>query len=153
MEKMRRKDRMIKEQKEIEAILKKCEYGVLSVVSPEGKPYGVPLNYVYEDGKIYFHCAKEGYKLRAIESNPDVAFCVVGDHHAVPEKFSEKYESVMVEGKAHVLEGDDKVTGLLSLVKKYSPDFMEEGRAYIDKAAKHTKVIAINISGLSGKRC
>ena len=36
--------------------------GVLSVLGDEGYPYGIPLDhwYLVADGKLYFHCAKEG---------------------------------------------------------------------------------------------
>ena len=33
----------------------------------DGYAYGVPLNYVYVDNSIYFHCAKEGHKLDNIK--------------------------------------------------------------------------------------
>ena len=41
--------------------------GVLSVIGDEGYPYGVPMDHWYSeaDGRIYFHCAKEGHKLDA----------------------------------------------------------------------------------------
>ena len=55
-----------------EEILRKGEYGVLSTCGADGQPYGVPLNYVYEDGKIYFHCAAEGRKLDNIAVNSRV---------------------------------------------------------------------------------
>ena len=32
---------------------------------------------VYKDGKIYFHCAKNGHKLDAIKQNKKVSFCVI----------------------------------------------------------------------------
>jgi len=46
---MRRKDRKITET-EAFSILKKGEYGILSTTSPNGDPYGVPLNYCLIDG-------------------------------------------------------------------------------------------------------
>ena len=41
---MRRTDREIFGE-ELETILQKGEYGILSMVSPDGVPYAVPLNY------------------------------------------------------------------------------------------------------------
>ena len=42
-------------------ILKDGSIGVLSVAGDDGYPYGVPLNYVYDEqaGKIYFHSARD----------------------------------------------------------------------------------------------
>ena len=31
------------------------------------------LNYVYRDNKLYFHCAKAGHKLDAIQRQPKVS--------------------------------------------------------------------------------
>lgn len=47
---MRRKDRQAGEE-DILRILKENVYGVLSTISEDGWPYGVPVSYVYEDGK------------------------------------------------------------------------------------------------------
>lgn len=46
---MRRKDREIFGE-EIEDILKKGEYGILSTVVMDGKPYAIPISYVWKDG-------------------------------------------------------------------------------------------------------
>lgn len=60
---MRRKDRLLTE-KEAKEILSEGEYGVLSTIGEDGYPYGVPVNYVYLNDSIYFHCAADvGHKL------------------------------------------------------------------------------------------
>ena len=46
---MRRKDRQAGEE-DILRILKENVYGVLSTISEDGWPYGVPVSYVYEEG-------------------------------------------------------------------------------------------------------
>ena len=38
-----------------EELLRSKDFGVLSVCGDDGYPYGVPINYVYDEGKIYFH--------------------------------------------------------------------------------------------------
>ena len=37
------------------AILKSATSGVLSLLGDDGYPYGVPISYVYEDGKLYLY--------------------------------------------------------------------------------------------------
>jgi len=64
---MRRIDRMLSIE-ESKDILKNCEYGVLSSISDNGYPYGVPLSYVYFDDAIYFHSAREGHKIENIKN-------------------------------------------------------------------------------------
>ena len=52
-----------------EAILRRGTSGVLSVLGDDGYPYGVPLSYVWHDGALWFHCAKQGHKLDAIRED------------------------------------------------------------------------------------
>ena len=59
---MRRKEKMISRE-DIMEVLASAEYGILSTVSADGMPYGTPVNFVYADDAIYFHCATEGHKL------------------------------------------------------------------------------------------
>jgi uncharacterized protein len=89
MRELRRKDRAITSDEAI-AILNKAEYGVLSTISPDGKPYGVPLTFCYIDQCLYFHCASEGRKIDNIEKNKSVSFCAVGNTEIMPDKFGAK---------------------------------------------------------------
>ena len=67
--KMRRFKQQITEEQCIE-VLKNAKRGVLSLIGEDGYPYGLPINpwYCEEDGKIYFHGAKEGHKIDAIKA-------------------------------------------------------------------------------------
>ena len=96
MNELRRKDRSIKED-EAFALLNKAEFGVLSTVTEDRKPYGVPLNFCIIDHCIYFHCANEGQKLDNIKHNKSVSFCAVGNTEILPDKFGTIYESVIVK--------------------------------------------------------
>ena len=70
---------------EAQALLKVSECGILSTVDTDGQPYGVPLNYVYINEAIYFHCAWLGHN---IDNNPQVSLCVVGYSEVLPVDFS-----------------------------------------------------------------
>ena len=147
---IRRAERAIPQQEAIE-ILQKGEYGVLSTVSEDGQPYGVPVSYSYADNALYFHCAVEGHKLENLTANNRVSFCVVGKTEILPDMFATRYESAIVFGKALELTGDEKKHGLVKLLKKYSSDYLEEGRLYIEADAERTRVYKIVIESLSGK--
>ena len=54
VQEMRRKKQLLSNEECIE-ILKSCATGIMAVNGDDGYPYTVPLNYVYEDGKILFH--------------------------------------------------------------------------------------------------
>lgn len=147
---MRRKDRELKNDEVIE-VLKNNDYGILSTVSHNGYPYGVPVSFVFLNNSIYFHGASEGHKLDNILNNSKVSFCVVGQTCVLPDKFSTKYESVIVFGMAVEVLNDEKNTALFEIMNKYSPDYIEKGKEYIKSASNATRVIKINIEHISGK--
>ena len=149
--KMRREDKAIKTE-DIIKILNDGEYGVLSTTSENGYPYSTPLNYTYINDCIYFHSAKVGEKLDNIAYNEKVCFCIVGKTKVLPEKFSLNYESVVIFGKASPILEEEKRNAFISLINKYSKDFMKEGIAYLDSAIANTTVIKITIDSVTGKR-
>ena len=151
MRKMRRKDKEIGTDAAIK-LLAECEYGVLSTVGNDGQPYGIPLNYAYKENCIYFHCALAGHKVDNIDKNPKVSFCAVGDTKILPSEFSTDYISAVAFGVASEIRGTERYNALILLLEKYSPDFMEDGRKYIEKLDKVTKVIKIEIEHISGKK-
>jgi nitroimidazol reductase NimA-like FMN-containing flavoprotein (pyridoxamine 5'-phosphate oxidase superfamily) len=147
---MRRKEREIS-QKEAMAVLQKAQYGVLSIASPDGTPYGVPLNYCVINGAIYFHCAKEGKKLEVLSHNSSVSFCVVGASEVLPEKFGMKYESVIITGSAEEVIGTEKQSALEGILKKYSSPFFNKGLEYIKIHIGKMRVYKILIQSITGK--
>lgn len=147
---MRRNDRQSTKEFAIK-LLEKGEYGVLSTVDSAGFPYGIPLNYVYKDASLYFHSAVEGHKLDNITANNKVSFCVIGNIKLLPGKFTTSYESVVVFGQAEQVTGQEKNEALLALVAKYSPDYLEKGKAYVEKSRDSTTVIKITIEQITGK--
>ncbi|MBP1745164.1 MAG: putative flavin-nucleotide-binding protein [Firmicutes bacterium] len=150
MKKMRRIDRMMTDEEAL-VLLEKGEYGILCTADPDGQPFGTPVSYVFTGRDIYFHAATAGAKLDNIKANPKVCFTVVGATEVLPGDFSTNYESVMAFGKASMAEGEEKAYALAELVKKYSPDFIQEGDAYILKNLNNCVVVKIEMSGFSGK--
>jgi uncharacterized protein len=147
---IRRQDRRISDEESIE-ILRKGEYGVLSICTSTNEAYGIPLSYVLVDREIYFHCATEGLKLDFLRLNNKVSFCVVGKTKVLPSSFSTIYESAIAFGTASFVGGDEKREGLRRLVDKYSGDFVKEGEATIDKSYLKVQVIKLTIESITGK--
>ena len=71
---MRRKKQALSQQ-EIAQILQQETSGVLALIGDEAYPYAVPISYVYDGEKLYFHSAKSGHKLDAIQQNAKASFC------------------------------------------------------------------------------
>lgn len=147
---MRRKEKALT-QVEVENILSNSEYGFISTLGENGYPCIVPISYVYYKNSIFFHCAAEGQKLDNIKQNDKVSFSIATDTKVLPERFSTKYRSVVIYGRASEVEGELKDEALTELIHKYSKDFYEEGLKYIEKAKHKTKVVRINIENMTGK--
>lgn len=149
---IRRQDRLLAE---VEAyrLLKEGEYGVMSMVSPEGCPYGIPVNFVWDGADaIYIHCAPEGRKLRCIRHAPAVSLCIVGSTRVIPGKFTTNYESIVLSCKAELgLAAEERMEALRKLVEKYSFPFKETGEKYAEKSFHRTEVIKLRIVSFSGK--
>lgn len=116
--KMRRMKQQLSQEETVK-ILENGKTGILAVNGDDGYPYTVPLNYVYRDGKIYFHCAKEGHKFDAMMQSNKVSFCVIEKDDVVPEKLTTFFRSVVVFGVARLLEGDELVQAAYNLGMKY----------------------------------
>ena len=128
---MRRKKQLLSNSESI-SILKKCTSGVLAVSGDDDYPYAVPLSYVYDNNKIFFHAAKSGYKLDAIKNNNKVSFCVIEKDDIKPEEYTTYYRSVIVFGRAFIIEDDNiKREAIEKLALKYYPNDIKENR---DKA-------------------
>lgn len=151
MKSMRRVDRQMAES-EAKELLGRGEYGVLAVIDEDGRPYGVPLNYVYFNDAVYIHCALQGKKLSAIEANPQACFTVVGNTQVLSDQFATNYESVIVFGSASVVDAAEKEKALEAIIQRYSADFLEAGHAYIEKFRAATQVVKISVELITGKR-
>lgn len=147
---VRRQDRLLDEAAAME-LLQSGEYAFLSMTTDEGA-YSVPINYVVEDDTIYIHCAPEGRKLRAIAYDSRVSLCVVGHSRVVSEQLTTAYSSVIVAGRAQIVEDEAlKRHALQLLVDKYASDFREEGYRALERSLHRTAVVAIAIESISGK--
>ena len=150
MKEMRRKEKKLDLQAAV-AILEQGEYGILSTADEQNRPYGVPLNYVYQDNSVYFHAALDGHKIENIRKNPQVSFCVVGDSRIIPAALTTHYESVIVFGKGGVIKGDERYRALMLLAEKYASGHMDTAEEEIARLDRKTIVIKIEIETISGK--
>jgi len=146
---MRRKERQLTPE-ETEAILRAGKYGVLSTVCADGYPYGLPISYVYEAGKLYFHHTNGDSTLKDnIVGETKACFTVVGATELLPAKFSTKYESVIAFGK--LKESSDKVGVLMRIVQGLCPEYVEQGKKYAEAAADRVSVYEFTIEQVTGK--
>lgn len=146
---MRRKDRLIESRLEVEQVLREEELGYLATCGEDGQPMATPVNYIYEDGKIIFHCALAGRKLDNIKSNPKVGFTVTRDVEIDRVEMTTYYTSVMAEGEARVIEdAEGKKAAIAALTARLAAP----GEVCSDIEGRRTCMVEICVDALSGKR-
>lgn len=125
---MRRFKQQLSEQECLD-VLTHAPRGVLAVNGKDGYPYAFPMNYIYLNGKIYFHCAKVGHKLDALASDDRVSFCVMDEGFRKNEEWALNIKSIVIFG----------------CVKKI--DSSQE----IKKAGAHVQILELSIYHMTGK--
>lgn len=151
-ETIRRQDRLLSESDAIN-LLRVGEYGVLSMVSTNATGYGIPISYAWDgENAIYFHCAPLGKKLDNLAANNKASLCVVGHTKVLSDKFTTKYESIIVKGSVCLtLPDDEKMKALEMILDKYSTNDKLGGIKYAEKSCHRTAIIRLDIESLSGK--
>lgn len=145
----------ITDRTEMEAILRECAAGSLATVCPDGSPYVVTVNYIYHEGKIYFHCALTGKKLDNITHDERVCFeAHVMERIARARRaidFGTRYRSVVVHGRARPLDDPAAKRKVLMLITtRYA-----EGHSFeppTDQQVQATAVVEIEIDSMTGKK-
>lgn len=149
---MLRKNKSLSKE-EISDILRTQKRGVLSVNGDNGYPYGMPMNFLYdEDGCIYFHQGKVGHRLESIRANDKVSFCVYDNGEKAPDEWAYTVKSVIVFGHIQIL---DDLESIKEISKKLSLRFTTNVN-YIDeeisKFAKATLILKLVPEHVTGKR-
>jgi len=138
---------------ECKAILKEEKRGVFSVIGDEGYPYSLPINFIYdeEEGRIYFHGAKEGHKVDAIRSCDKVCFTTWDKGFKKEGHWEWNVTSVIVFGRARLIE-DRALTEekARKLALKYFPT-AEEAEEELGRSINRMQLFAIDIEHMTGK--
>jgi len=143
----------IESRDEMEKLLCEEEIGYLGL-SLEEKPYVVPLNYHYSDGKIYFHCGHKGKKLLFMKANPEVCFTVGRQlaevrEHAGGNPCHVDSDSVVCYGRARMIEDlDERSKALNAFNRRFRPDAPDVPMERV----KNCGVVEITISEMTGRR-
>ncbi len=149
---MRRKKQLLSEE-DAAAVLNRGTAGVLALSGDDGYPYAVPLSYVYDGSKIYFHGAKAGHKIDAIRRCEKASFCVVDRDQVVPEEYTSYFRSVIVFGALRILEDDtEKLEAIKKLAVKYAPENSAQRlKSAIDREWKPLCVMEMTVHHMTGK--
>lgn len=131
----------------------RCEYAMLSMTDLEGLPYGLPITIVREENTIYFHCARDGFKIQCLRANPHVCLACVCDTHIIEEKFTTEFASAILRGTASEVTDDaEKIHALRLLCQRHTPAGMDGFEDAVARSLYRTAVWKIEISDITGKR-
>ena len=153
---MRRPEKEIKDPETIGALLERTLVGRIATINRKRFPVIKPVNFLYWDGKLYFHSSKQGEKIADIRRGSPVCFeidepiaYVVAKGAACSANYF--YRSIIVKGKAHLVnQREKKLIILKKLMEKYQPEggYDEFATAVVQK----TTVVEISIEELTGKQ-
>ena len=153
---MRRKDREVTDNYEINKIINSCQ--IIRLAFADGvAPYIVPLNFGFEekDGKrtFYFPGAKEGRKLDLIKKlgvagfEADSETEIYGGREACT--YSSKFKSVIGYGKVKAVEDKaEKIHGLNAIMAHYVPGKSFE---FSDANVNAVRVFKLEVREISAK--
>ena len=140
---------------EITELLKGAPVGYLGLAKDE-VPYVIPINFAYDSGNIYLHCAREGRKIDYLKVNRRACFysgeiggLVAADS---PCKHSFSYRSVIIEG--HMEEVTifvEKEAALRAITAKYAGP-VQAKKPLGDGAIDAVKVFRLVPLSMSGKK-
>ena len=138
---------------EIIDLLKTETRGVMSVQGDDGYPYGFPINHYYDEetNRLYFHGANFGHRVDAVKRDPKVSYCVFGQEYQVEGDWAKYVKSVIVFGKAELIENQDEVIRISRLLCDKFPCTQEYIETEISKDAPRTLLVAIDIEDINGK--
>ncbi len=151
-QKMRRVEFQIDDEEAVREFLGEMTFGFLGTGPAQGRageskesardvagektadvfPEITPLNYVYTDGRLYFHGSRVGRKMANLRNNANVTFVVAREFALIPSYFTDAefacpatafFKSVTIRGKAsEVLDLEEKVRALSALMEKLQPE-------------------------------
>lgn len=145
----------------MEEILKRCRVGRFATNGADGYPYVVPVNYAYWNGAIYFHTSKEGEKMDNLKHDARAVFEVDiplsyldrgYDLNRLPCKVNQFYHSVIVRGRAEVIDDlQEKLAGLNALMASHenSPGYSEITAEM--EGVRICSVVALRIQSMTGR--
>ena len=152
---MRHPERELKDQETIAAILRQALVGRIATINLKGFPVIKPVNFLYLDGKIYFHSSMKGEKIEDIRRGSPICFevdqpiaYVIASKVACRANYY--YRSIIVKGKASFVKDQDKKREILEkMMEKYQPE--EDSGEIPMEILKKTAVIEITVEKISGK--
>jgi uncharacterized protein len=127
MNQIRYVQRACRDKQKIEKFLVDSRIGIIGM-NGEDYPYAVPVNFVWNDGSLFFHGMGSGKKETILSSEPFICFTVYKEYGTVTDPMpchaDTSYMSVMLFGKVEkVIDFEEAALVLQNLIEKYTPGY------------------------------
>jgi len=148
---MRRHRQQLSDEESI-GILKKATSGTLALLGDGGYPYAVPISYVYDDDKLYFHSALSGHKVDAIRGCDKASFCVIDQDSVRPAEYTTYFRSVIAFGRIRIVEDESEKQAIARMLgNRYNPNQEEALQKELEHGLASMLAIRLDIEHLTGK--
>ena len=109
-----------------------AEVGYLGLITADGHPRVVPLNFAAIDDRLYFHGALDGEKFDRIRDDGRCSFSMCKPYSLLPSYWvvarhacpaTHVFKSVEIRGRCEIVDDPaEKAAGLQALMEKYQPE-------------------------------
>lgn len=117
---------------EFDLIARTAPVGYVGIVTPDGYPRVVPMNFAVAGQTVYLHGEKHGELFEAFNRGDKVTFSMDLAYSILPSHWTSKinacattmlYKSALVKGRVVVIEDlDERIRGLQVMMEKYQPE-------------------------------
>ncbi|MCE1189673.1 MAG: pyridoxamine 5'-phosphate oxidase family protein [Ignavibacteria bacterium] len=129
---MRRQEFSVTDEREFISLCNEAPTGCLGIVTADGYPRVVPLNFALYNGAIYFHGASAGEKFFSFSSEPKVTFSIYREYSLIPSYWIARdyacpatalFKSALIKGNGTIVSSPElKASVLQAIMEKYQPE-------------------------------
>ena len=110
------------------------------------------MDFVYDEGKLYFHCAKEGHKIDAVKACDKVSFSVIDEGVRKDGDWPLHFKSVILFGRIRILQDREEILSKVRLLGlKYFPS-AEDVEEELKHSGNRVSCLELTIDHITGKR-
>lgn len=114
------------------SVTERAVIGHLGILTPDGYPRVVPVNFVAVGIKIYFHGATQGEKYDAFKAHQKITFSIDVPYAPIPSHWhseqqacraNQYFKSVLIKGRGIIVDDlTEKALAVQALMEKYQPE-------------------------------
>ncbi|MFV0396935.1 MAG: pyridoxamine 5'-phosphate oxidase family protein [Bacteroidales bacterium] len=145
---------ILTKREEMEQILLQSKICYVGMITSEGEPYVLPMNFGYAEGTLYLHSAKEGKHIETLRHNSRVCVTICPSAELkyqsvdVACSYSMKTASVMCHGHVEFVEDNDQKTAAFDIIMK---NYSERTFTYSAPALANVAVWKIKVEEMTAK--